>query len=387
MKYALVFLLSICPLSIFSQQVPPAQGPGPVVGTTGIRELPVRAFTGFLNILFRDSIMPAVNASIRANDPPVRIRVTHSLKQGKPMMTETKYADRPNQRIITIHYDITYHLDINNFPDRKLYQNLELNFSCEEWYKPGGGLMYISTVSDEPYLGGPTITEQAISFFLGNWLTPFIDGKIRSGLPSMLRKRSPLNVPNRDCNCLNVVSGTAPDYDDGFLQYQNRSRRIPRPGEGAETNFNTITVKMDSIRRLPAKNYTGGGVLYEEVENIALEVWVNQQLQGFDLAGMRDGDARKLPENSITLPKPGTGGTLVLIANVIQSGNFKTDTRFVVFNARQNYGNGIRKMIVRKSFWTRPQRLPGGGTSKPIETFVDAYELTLSINAHIQVVR
>jgi hypothetical protein len=100
---------------------------------------------------------------------------------------------------------------------------------------------------------------------------------------------------------------------------------------------------------------------------------------------MREGDARKLPDNNITITKPGRGGTLVLITNVIQANNYKTDTRFVVYNA-PNYGNGNRKLIIRKSYWTRPQPLPAGGTSKPIESFVDAYELTVSVDAHIPVV-
>jgi hypothetical protein len=37
--------------------------------------------------------------------------------------------------------------------------------------------------------------------------------------------------------------------------------------------------------------------------------------------------------------------------------------------------------MVPKSYWTKPERLPGGGMSKPREVKVNAYELTLQITA------
>jgi hypothetical protein len=368
-------------------QFPPAQGPPPISGADNLRELPVRAFTGYLDALFRDSIIPAINKSIDDEDPPTPINVTYTLKQGKPYMSTTRHTSQPNQRIITIVYSIDYKLDITAFPDRSISHSIALNFSCPDWHQPNGGIMYLTVVPEPPYLEGPSSTEQVLNVFLGNWLTPFIERKIRGSLPQMMSRRSPLNVPLNTCSCLGVVSGTAPDYEDGFIQYQLKPNRGRLITETAAVNINNITVSVDSIRRLRARNYESATILYEETEDINIECWVNQTLKTIPVNDMREGDIRLLPETTITIPKPGSDGTLVLITNIQQQSGAQLDTRYAVFTSRQNFGNGKRKMIIQKTFFTKPRRLPGGGMSKPAKVAVNAYELSLSVNANIQVVR
>ena len=68
------------------------------------------------------------------------------------------------------------------------------------------------------------------------------------------------------------------------------------------------------------------------------------------------------------------------IANVEQLTSFQRDTRFQVFTKETNFGNGTQTIMVQKTYWLPPQRLPDGRLTKPIEQRVDAYEITARIN-------
>jgi hypothetical protein len=71
----------------------------------------------------------------------------------------------------------------------------------------------------------------------------------------------------------------------------------------------------------------------------------------------------------------------VLILNVEQLTSFQRDSRFAVYSRDNDFGNGTRKVVVRKTYWEPPQRLPDGRLTKPTKREVDAYEITVLVNA------
>jgi len=183
MKPLVILLAMLLQSALFFQysfsQAPPAQGPQPVRGGATVKELPFFLFNNLLNNLLRDSIIPSINQNIKNANPPVGITVSYSLTPRRPSMDQTQFIDHPNDKVVSLGFNINYQLHINNFPDRKLFQSLQLILACPNWFEPSGGKLQLSVVADPPYLDGPSFTEQAINFFVGNWLTPFIDGKIK----------------------------------------------------------------------------------------------------------------------------------------------------------------------------------------------------------------
>lgn len=357
-------------------QYPPAQGPPPVSGEPIIREIPTFIVNNLINNMLRDSIVPEINASIAAEDPPVSINVSFTLEQRKPHMSETRFTDRPNEKIVTVPYKVDFKLDINNFPDRHILQNIEVNFSCNNWFT-NSGTIQVNLHAERPFLGGPSFTEQAINFFLGNWLTPLIDSKIRNELPPGLRKNLPLELFHNECNCLSVVAeGASPAFKDSFIQYQKK----PHRKKEILSTVNSIQITVDSIKRLPTVNLETGEILYDSVENLTVEFYANHSAKTFNVNGITEGQKIKLPSNSISVIKPGVSGSLILIANITQA-NDRRNTRFAVFKSTQNFGIGEQKLIIQKSFTQPPKRLPSGDMSKPLEIFMDAYEITVSIKS------
>ena len=353
-------------------QYPPAQGP-PTVSGSNIRELPVSLFTSILTATIKDSILPKANNDIKAANPPMEIKLAlSSLKLRGPYRTQTEYTDQPNQFIIRIPYNIDFELQINNFPNRHLYENIELIFSCDHWFALAGGNLSASLKADKPYVGGPSITEQILNAFLANFLSPYVENKISANLPAAVRQKISLSGFNTQCNCLGIY-GATPPYNFAALQYQ--FKRSPRT---LPSIMNSINVSVSSIKRLPAKNYEQNTILYDSIENIQLELFANQQMKSFNLPGIREGQQLSLPENTIQVNRPAAGSSLVIIANIVQQ-NFQKDSRFVVYTAADNFGSGTKKLVVKKSFNSPPKRLPNGQMTKPQRIEVDAYEITYII--------
>lgn len=351
-------------------QAPPAQGPPPVSGTN-VSELPIFFIRNYIKLYLKDSIMPAVQAMIDA-ESPVDVDVSFTLTPGKPAMGETKYIDQPNQKVVEIPYKIRYKLD--GVLNRYLNQQIVVLVSCDGWFAADGGKIKILLRADKPTLEGASIPEQVLSFFVGGTFTNYLDNIIKRKLPEALNQSIPLAFFRTECNCLGVVSDEPPNYDNSWVNYQYKPLRNDL---NLSTN-NTISVTVKSIKRLPAKNYETNTILYEEHENITLQLFVNQQALSFTLDDMTEGQERTLPENKTILRKPGDSGSLILQATIYQA-NFSSDSRFLLFKKAQNFGNGQQKLIVQKVFWSKPFRLPSGGMSKPQKRLVDAYEISVDV--------
>jgi hypothetical protein len=375
-KAILLLMFSLHSFNVFSQY-PPAQGPPPVTGNTNFGLLQVFMVNNLVDFALRDSIVPAINAGIIARNPPIGIVASHTLRPGQPYMSKTKYTDRPNVRIITIPYRVDIKLDLNGIPDRHVYLNIKVNFSCQNWFANPSGNLKVLIITEKAYLGGPSPVEQAINFFIGA-LTPFIDNEIKRSIPSALQKELLLNLADDRCNCLSfVLDGSAPSYEESDIKYQYNEAPIKK----TLTIDNAINISVDSIKRLYGAYDRSGSILYNSVENINVELFANQKTYAFDVDQISEGQSRKLPDNNISIIKPGNTGSLVLIANITQNDG-KRDSKFVVFNVAGNFGNGTQKIILTKSFLSTPFKLPNGNMSKPKNESRDAYELTITIKVY-----
>ncbi|MCP9751198.1 hypothetical protein [Ferruginibacter sp. HRS2-29] len=379
-KKSVVFVLSLFFCLQSFCQYPPAQGPQPVIPGTGVKELPLFIVTNLLKIKMRDSIIPAINAAIRAQGPPVSITVSAVITQRKPTMAQTQYIDQPNSKYVTMPYKVDYKLNISGYPDRHVFQNLSIDISSKDWYANQGGMLTFSLNAEKPYLDGPSFAEQALNFFIGNRLTSLVDSKIRSYLPNAIRQALPVTLLDRRCNRLNVVvpSNDAPEYQNSYIQYQYK----PVRNQGL-TVLNTINVSVKSIRRLKARNYEANTILYDSSENINIEFFANNKLQTFDVQQIREDQVRNFPDNNMVVAKPASTGSLILLATITQS-NFLRESRYVEFKVNKSFGNGTQKLIVQKTFISKPFQLPGGGMSKPQTIPVDAYEFTVQVTVHNQ---
>lgn len=379
--FGLLLLLNTLLMQTLLAQ-PPAQGPPPP--TAPIIELGTFIIINTVENSIQTTV-DSTNARIQRDKPTsdVNAKISFSYKVFKPSMSVTTLPDKPNQNVVRIAFMVTYDVtDIRYkgipYFSRKINQSIEVITSCKDWFT-NNGLLNVSANIDPPYLDNASFAEQALNFFIGNTLLNYVDSKIRNTLPGAMRTSS--NIPTSPCNCLSVNSGTeAQRYTDGAILFA--LKKGPRPPIGGGTTvFNNASVSLMKIKRLQARSFPGNAILYNEVEDIQFEFFANHTARVVSLTGFRENQEKTFNLPTIIFSKPKDDEMVVLIANIEQLPltSAKKDTRFAVFKKVNSFGNGTQKLIITKSFWTKPERLPGGGMSKPREVKVNAYELTVQV--------
>ena len=378
------FLLTLSFIILFSTTLsaqPPVQGPPPAPD-------PYQSIgVGIITLLLKGSIKQTVdsaNAKIsrESGSTDVKAKLSFTHKIFKPGMSVTTFTDRPNENVVRIAYMVEYNVtDISYkgipYFSRKINQSITVFVSCKNWFTNNGAVNIAANI-DKPFLDNASFSEQALNFFIGNTLLDFVSSKIRQTLPAAFKTST--NWPNSTCNCLSVKPGDPPQYESGEIKYALK-KTIKPPIEIA---FNQVTVALKSIKRLKARDESNG-ILYAPNEDIQISFYANQTLRVTSVTQIKEEEQRNLSVPNIVLPRPGSDGLVVLISNVEQS-NFTKDSRFVVFNKSNNFGNGVQKLVIQKSYWRKPQKLPNGQMTKPIEVKVNAYELAIEINAPTPVV-
>lgn len=355
-----------------SGQYPPAQGPLAA-------ELPfLYISTGLVIDTVQGTIqtqLDSLNARISrtADSTGIQAHLSYTLTTFKPDMSVTQYPDRPNENVVRIPFIVSYDVTgirYHGLPyfSRKIGQSMELRFSCDKWFT-GQGQVQITSRADRPYLDGTSFGEDVLNFFIAHTLTDLLDSKLRARLPDAIRS---VDTLGSSCNRLGVTSGTGPDYTDGTINYKQAFFRRPMP------TALDASVTWQKIKRLPART-VHGKVLYDAAEDIQLVLYANQTSQSVELLEMREGEERNLTLQPVSLGRLGNAG-LVLIANVEQLTTYQRDTRFSVFNQATSFGHGTQKLIVTKTYWER-HTLPDSSLTKPIPHPVDAYEITVVVNA------
>lgn len=378
----MVFILACCFSSHLHAQSP-SQGPPP----PPLPGVPNNELGTFLIInQVKTSLQTAVdtiNAVIDRKKPETGVdaNLGFSYKLYKPGMSVSTYTDQPNFNMVRMSFSVEFNITgirYHGIPyfGRKMFQNIEVNITCKNWFNPPGHLN-VAVKVDRPYLDNASFAEQALNFFFANTFTDIVDSRLKQMLPAGFSTMT--NIPNSDCSCLGVLPGTAPNYTDGSILYSYKKIKVMGV-TGASIN-NTVTITPLSIKRLNARSLNGE-VLYAPSENIEVELYGNHVLRVASLTDMKEGDTRSLGMQPIVLDKPGNNGMIVLIGNITQqSGSYIKESRYAVFKKAQNFGNGTQKLIIQKSYWTKPQRLPGGGMTKPTEVKVNAYEITIQVAA------
>jgi hypothetical protein len=290
-------------------------------------------------------------------------------------MSVTQYTDRPNENVVRVGYSVLYEVSGIRYEGlpyfgREIGQSLEMQFSCNNWHT-GRGRLRLTTRADRPYLNGTSYGEAVLNFFVANTLTDLVDSRLRALLPNGFTVAGDSETA---CNRLGVDPGVRADYTDATINYKlvRTLRTLPTPWDASVT--------FQKIKRLPARTLRGEP-LYNEVEDIQLVFYAGQTARSAELHEMREGEERSLTMPTIELGQLRGDAQLVLITNVEQLTSYQRDSRFRVFTSATDFGHGVQKIIVSKTYWEPPRRLPGGSMTKPTEHYVDAYEITVLVNA------
>lgn len=370
-KILLFILLFKCDY-IFAQY-PPSQGPPAVNRSNPYSSLELNTITELMGTYFRNTIIPEINAELAANGSGVSLSI-HTLTRKNPYLSSTTNTSTPNENIILIPFQIDYELHIPHAPNRHLLQNIKIIAKCENWFLDSGGNIKLLIEADAIYLADPSWTEEVINSLTLGYYTNYVDAKIKDKLRNNSGElRTSISLSNLKCNCLSLSKGligiTNKDIDYQFI----------RPSLAPNGNlFNQTQVSLVRVRRLEARNFQTNSILYDDVENVSFEIYINQKLQLFQNS-MIEGQIYTPPSNSITIKRPGKDESLIIIANVIQH-NDRIDSKFVEYKYEQNFGHGQQNIIVKKEFYTRLSS-PNGGTSRPVKMLVDAYEFTFDIKS------
>ncbi len=371
----LIALILLFGLLTPGQAQPPAQGPDAPGANSS--SLPGAIFTGLVKAKVEE-VLTSTNEDLAARND-FRARLSYSFTEYNPRILATQYTDRPNQRYVQIPFIFTYTVsDIKKhtalgwigYPwTRKISQSIEINISCNRWFAQTGELM-VSAHGDAPYLeAGHSISEQAVNAFLNGWLPDYIDSKIRAKLRSMSFSTSSMGLGS-NCNQLGVAT-IAQGFPFNSIEY----KVLPRPKFDLPT-FDNVTVKVLKIKRLRAQ--ANGQPLYQAVENIDVDFYVNQQFGKAGSFTMSEGDEAALTPAPISFRRPANTQNLVLIFNVRQANSpWTVDSNYTVHTAPQNFGHGTQTVKVYKSYWM-PPRPP---INKPLKVSLPAYEITYEVNA------
>jgi hypothetical protein len=381
-----LFFLILFSNNLFSSLInaqPPAQGP-PLPPLPGVvtNELGNYIIIDLLKTTIQINV-DTINAIINRQSETTKVKahLSFTSKVFKPSMSATTLTDQPNQNVVRIPFMIEYtvsDISYNGIPyfSRKINQSIAVSVSCRNWFAPPGNI-HITTTVEKPYLDNATFSEQAVNYFIGNLVSDFVDSKIRQILPGAFSTYS--NAKNSPCSCLGIESGDAPDFRNGSIKYSYK-KPFAGGGGGTSTGVNNVVITLKSIKRLPARS-TDGQILYNPSENIQLELYGNNTLQTSMLDGFNEGEERLLNVPAIIVNRPANDGSVILIANITQLPAFTKDTRFSVLGINTNFGNGTHKLVIQKSYWEKAGGLPGGKVNKPVERKVNAYELTIQIDA------
>lgn len=355
-------------------QGPPAQGPLAPDGPAST--LPLVAVVDSMKRVLQ-TVVDTVNARISAasDSTGVEAHLSFSLTTFKPAMSVTQYTDRPNENVVRVGYSVLYEVSGIRYEGlpyfgREIGQSLEMQFSCNNWHT-GQGRLRLTTRADRPYLNGTSYGEAVLNFFIANTLTDLVDSRLRALLPNGITVAGDSETA---CNRLGVDPGVRADYTDATINYKlvRTFRTPPTPWDA--------TVTFQKIKRLPARMLRGQ-LLYNEVEDIQLVFYAGQTARSAELHDMREGEERNLNMPAIDMGRLRGDALLVLITNVEQLTSYQRDSRFRVFTSATAFGHGVQRIVVGKTYWEPPRRLPDGRLTKPTEHVVDAYEVTVLINA------
>lgn len=366
MKYFIISFLMFLQLAGKCQHpsFPPAQGPPQGSGNV---LLPVYVSTIYtmLDNYLRDSILPAMNDTLKAKSF-VPVSVSHKTKQLMPVISQTTRQDKPNEKLVVIPFEISYKLNITGFPDRYLKQSINIKAYCNNWAASGGGNIRVVAVAEQAQLVGESLLEQIIDAVSLENITIRINSTINNNMPGLII-RTLLNSDIK-CNCLSLEPGEPPTYE-GVIKYYNK----PLP---TYSERNGYSVSIKKIKKLSPSTIEGSP-LFTNPENFLVRYYVNQKSESSSISGIQPGQERNFPENDFFIPKPSQDGKIVIIIAIDRGG--ETNAGHIVLSESNNFGFGLKKLFIQRSYKTNPVTLPNGTVVKGMEVKANAYEVTVEV--------
>lgn len=368
----------------FGQGAPPPLGPPAPWAPLHYLSIPLLLTPALIERV--NKAVDDVNATNEQATTGVRAKVSWTLvKVSSPSIQDTQYTDSPNEHFVNIPYKLDYRvydmekhtslgwIDIPG--ERHISQTINLQMFCNNWYTTQGRLKLL-TYAEHPYMTDEQGTlEQVVNFFLLNFLSPYIDSKVRSRLSGIQSGYSINGVDlSIECDTIgrNIGMPTDPSDDDITWSYH------PPMVSQIPTAFDTIYVTLSSVKRLQAHNQYGS-VLYDVVEAPNLEMYTNHGHIYIQLPTLLEGQQVTLNGPTMVINRPANTESLVVIANVIlwQAGIPRTDSSFIVFGSGVNFGKGTQRLVVQKYYWTQFDHETG---AKPYKIHTGGYELTFQVN-------
>lgn len=354
-------------------QVTPPLGPPPIPQHATAVELGLGLFIDAIKNNIQTTVL-RVNHSIdsMSSSTNVKARLSHSIQVQTPFMAYTTSSQRPNHKYGKIVFKVTYTISgisYHSIPyfDRRLFQDVTIGFSCNQWYTDNGTPM-LGVAVEKPMLDEASLGEQALNFFIGNTLTNLVDRKLRE-IVSGIGGGGSTALPGGKCNCMSLAAGSAPGFTDWSIRFAYV------PPKRIETFSNNVTVSLKSIKRLTIID------LPDPVEeSINLEFYANHKSIVIPVNRIKAGDEQQLNNAVITMARPGDNDMLVLIGNVTVTAGGETFSNSMLFKKDRNFGIGTHKFIVVRSFIKTPLPGPDGRKPKPYVVYRPHYEITLHVS-------
>jgi hypothetical protein len=167
-----------------------------------------------------------------------------------------------------------------------------------------------------------------------------------------------------------VAVDAAPSYSQSPATLITITPPLPTSSiKGVVPSPERIHVTFLSIKRLPAHELKGGKILYQPVENILLETWVNFTSRELGVFSMKEGDMVNLNLPPLELDAPPS--QFQIIVNVFQLPSASVvDSTVTGYERRSNYSPGVRVLRTVKTDPTNEENFSEG---------VPAYEITYSL--------
>ncbi len=361
-RIAIIFFVVYLLCCTGIQAQPPAIGPGP--NTTQAGELSVFTLTVGVKAKTLD-IVNQTNAELAAAGESARASVKE-VKALKPMRVPTTFDDRPNSMIVRVPFFVNIEVHVPIFGNRFIHIPIDVNVACDGWQN-GTGNINIRAVPGPAAITGGSLFEDIIQ------VRGIIDARVRNNFT----QPSPSTVPSMlaDPRCLNIGVtdfGTAIVTDDAIHFDKPRVVRPIIGTRGVNVLTPTVEVTFNRLKRLRARDFRGG-VVYREVEQIALNAFANYtQVQ--KILSIREGDDVALNLTAVSMTA-GTFDKLVVIGNIEQPPNNPKDTGFKTSLRAQNFEPGSFTIVIPKFFIKPPDQF----NRKPQLIRVDAYELSYTV--------
>ncbi len=370
------FFLFLTPFGFFTYvngQVPPPLGPPEVPANATSSELSVSLFIDKV----KENLQTAVAKINRAIDSMssstgVNASISHSVSVRTPMMTWSTNSQAQNSKYARVAFDVTYYISsvrYHSIPyfSRKLFQDVSLVFSCNQWFT-GNGSALVTVSAQRPVLDDASFGEQALNFFFRNTFTDLVDRKLKE-IVSGVGGTASVPFSTVKCNCFSLTPGTPPGFTSSAVRFAYvPPKRIHPLG-------NNLTIVLKSIKRLKIID------LPDPVEeSVNLEFHANHKSIFVPVSGIEANEVQTLGNAVISTTRPADTDMLVLIGNITAAGGGETFSNSMVLKKDKNFGIGTQKFIVVRSFIKTPLPGPDGKPRKPYVVYRPQYEVTVQIS-------